>query len=490
MGKSVPIYSPFLIDKRDFFSTNELSKKTVKERAINKDYYFVDGNLSSIEQELDLLFTTLKDKKNYSEKFWLYCFYCCQMLQTYYQAYEKKEKVKVYQNLIEELDELYFKKDNPDKPKQTRFFERLESKLKADITSLVSTPVRSSKIKDWAGFTNIIRMQVIFAKLTVQQSLVVAKEAHLLERLFGKKVMNIDRCLNILSTTTATMNVLSVGVFATRFIMNAGTLLKHTFIPPTNESGLSLREKFYLAQERFIHELKLRHTQMINDMAWGTVNLFTNYANLFHIPGAVASWTMSAFLVFDLSMQAYQRWLAEQKYLTKKAQIEEELQSNPTDEQKEILESELKHLDINWTATNAKCWLNITAAMLLLGGFSASLMFALPAAVPACYLVCSFAISVYISADLYGDYRKKQLLLEHHQTQGKDIDADKKAVIQAGKDLAISLVKNTAIPMIIMGTFAVCWQAALVLTALYIGYEVGKGYLNHCLKADEISPKM
>ena len=41
------------------------------------------------------------------------------------------------------------------------------------------------------------------------------------------------------------------------------------------------------------------------------------------------------------------------------------------------------------------------------------------------------------------------------------------------------MVKNTLAPILLITTYAICWPAALALTAVYLGYELLHSYEQH-----------
>jgi len=143
-----------------------------------------------------------------------------------------------------------------------------------------------------------------------------------------------------------------------------------------------------------------------------------------------------------------------------------------------VIDEQLKLLDIRWKAKDAEFWFNITAGLLLMGGFSGALLFSVPAAVSACLIVCSLAVAMYMSAGLYGDYKKQTLILDDKTTRDEDTAEQLTKVGHARTDLLIALAKNTIMPIVFMGALAVSWPAAILVAVLYIGYEFGKGYIN------------
>ena len=482
-------YIDFVNDKKDFYSRVQ-STNDANTRATAKNYSFLAKNQLAIEQEFNQLFAALKTQGKNRKEFWLYCYYCCTLLENYYIAYDKQDKVAFYSHQGEKLKKCY---ETGIFPKES--IDTLQKRIAADLGTLVSTPKHSSKIRDWVGFVNIYRIHFVFCRLSVRQSLLLARELEwlkTLEQLFGMQV-NVDGMVSMINAPTPVFNVLSVGLFAARFIINAGTLLKHTFSMEKEESSI-------LKTERFYQELAIRHCTMLNDVGWGSVNLLCNYAPLFNISAATAGWLTAGFMIFDISLLLYRRYLSEQdylfkkdQYLTEKRNYETLLAANPAKNKSycdmlDMLDDQLAQLEISWKATSATAYFNVAAALLLMAGFSASMIFVMPAAIVANYFVCTLGVAMYLTADLYGKYKENALVLELHERKEMDTAVARFNMETARSEFMMAMAKTIIMPLLIVTTFAICWQAALLLTAVYIGYESVRGYAKATPSEDDASP--
>lgn len=476
-------YSSFSADKKNFF----LKSKTVREVGLrvkdkSKDYEFLANNRLLIEQEFNQLFVSLQNQKGDNKDFWLYCYYCCKMLQSYYSAYGKKDKAEYYKTQSDKLDNRCKKGSLPEDEVLS-----LKQKIAADLGVLVSTPAHIAKIRDWVVFANIYRLHATFCRLTVRQSILLADELkwlNILEQKFGFRA-DVNGMVSTLNSPAPFFNVLSVGLFVARFIINAAMLLKHTFIPATDE------EKSLGIKKRFYQELYTRHWVMINDAVWGVTNLLTNYNALFSIAAPVASWLTASILVFDVAWLFYRRYLVGQELDVKEAQYRSEKLNYQTlmhgasirceEMQKyqkhcEMLDAQLEQLAVTRETANATYLFYIGAAILLTTSFTASLLLAMPAAVVVCYFAIVVGVAMYLSGDIYGSYKEKSLILKQAELNNKDVVEHRKEMIFARNRFIQTMVKNIILPMFIVTAFAVCWQAALLVTALYIGYECLHGY--------------
>ena len=245
------------------------------------------------------------------------------------------------------------------------------------------------------------------------------------------------------------------------------------------------------AWDRFKHELYKRHCNFANDLVWATVNFLTNFNHITNIPGPIAGYLTAVFLGFDVAMALYKCHLAKQEYLAKKAQYLQEIDdyNNPerfkkmSAEQRllhvEMLNQQLIELEINWRTKEATFHFVAAAAALLMVGFTASLIVSSALMVVGCYFVCTIAVAMYLSTGAYSQYQEKSLNLEQAQLTGKNLAVVAREYEAARNDFIFTMTKNTVMPLLLISTFAICWPAAVVLTAAYIGYELYHAYDQH-----------
>ena len=299
-------------------------------------------------------------------------------------------------------------------------------------------------IKKRIGVGNINRLAFTFSRLSTQQLFVILHQNQWLTMLSSclHIPLNIDEIIARLNTPSAVFRVLSVGFFAARLAINTTLLLKHTFLPTEGETTLEINV-------RFAQELQKNHLDLLNDFVWTSLNALTNYAHLFKIPAPVASALVISGLVFDVALLAYRLHQAEQDYEVKKGKC---------------ADKELAELNSDMHAKRATFYANIVAASLLTLGYTASLLCALPAALFVSYFVMLVGVALYISDETYGQYQK--IRLEKPDPATNDLQ-------KAWNNLVFSMLKNTFGPLIFMGAVALCWEAALIVTALYL---VAEGY--------------
>jgi hypothetical protein len=495
-------FENFVADKRGFFqSVRTLDEARV--RAYDKDHHygFVATNEKLITEEFNLLFKKLREEEADQDVFWFYCYYCCIMLQNYYLAYGQKAKANEYLKLKIQIKSRCANGVYPkEKANTDSFITYLAKSLVAGLVDLVHAPTQASKIRDYISFANLSRIYWIFCRLSLTKSFLIAldwKWLDKLEAVLGKKI-DVDNIITNLEIPTEFLKVLSVGFYVARFIINAGMLIKHVCFPSEQEKQLDWKK-------RFANELYKRHGDLINDLVWGPGNLITNYNKIVHLTAPAAGWLLVGFLFFDLALIIWRRHLAEKEYLTKRLQLTKDLEfyenklrpmpdlSYMTSEELKnlheeraiysehcrLLGGEIKDLDIKWEAKKDTYWFNATAAILLIVGFSASMVFSSPVMVLACYVMCVFAASIYLSDGAYNIYKEKQIILREAERENKNQPKALKNYIEARNEFYLTMARNVILPGLVIATFAICWQAALVLAAVYLCYQLVTAYNKH-----------
>ncbi|WP_298624480.1 hypothetical protein [uncultured Legionella sp.] len=238
------------------------------------------------------------------------------------------------------------------------------------------------------------------------------------------------------------------------------------------------------AYDRFKHDLYKRHCNFANDLVWAVVNGLSNFNNLFHISGPVAGYLTAVFLTFDVCLTLYKCNLAKQEYLTKKSQYLSEIDdyNNPDMFKKMSAEQKLMHIDmlnkqlieleINWKTKEATFYFIAAAAALLMMGFTTAILVSSPFVALAAFCVCTIAVAMYLSIGTYSTYKEKEYNYEQAQLTGKNLAVTHKEFDTARDDFIFTMAKNAIVPTVLISTFAICWPAAVVLTALYLGAEL------------------
>lgn len=474
------VYQGFCNDKYSFFSN--VSKNLHTEPHSQKDYIFLANNHVLIEQEFTQLFSILQKNKSTQPEFWRYCYYCCEMLLQYYQAYDDTAKISAYEELMAKIKP-YCDGTLPLNPPTNRSFVRhLGHKLSKDIVDLVAMPKHVYRIRDMVGFLNICRLYWAFCRLTVTSALKVARDAQWIERLnqLLSKQINVDKIIKILEAPNAVLKVCSIGFFVARFILNAAMVLKHTFLPSDAEKRMSKRQ-------RFQQEIAKRHATFLNDIVWGTVNSLVNYVPMFY---PVASWITAGFLTFDVALLLWRRHLEEKQYLLKKSQYEADLKyySNQKkdagdslliEQQIAIIREQKKELDITWQAQNAFWLFNAAAALIFFAGFTASLLLTPGILIVASYAVCMVAASMYLTADSFKSYQEKDLRLTQADADKQDRVMPLAEYQLARNQFFLAITKQIVVPGVLIASWFICWQAALALTALYVSWELYCAWSQH-----------
>ena len=499
---------PLVRDKWRFFlkqseTTNRAQALAITHaRATTLPHEFLSSNLLSIEHEFNQLLAVLSSDDQDRENLWLYCYYCCILLATYYSPahYNSAAAYSKYQHLAKSIEQRYTTGAFPPDALKT-----LRTKLYDDLKEILSTPLHLSSMKAWVGWGNPNRLALTFARLSIQEFLNILQDKQWLAMLnrFLHLTQGIDDMNTRLNTPAATFRALSVGFFAVRLLINSTLLLKHTFFP-------SLGEKEINASTRFYQDLKKRQATMLNDIVWTILNALTNYARFFKLSAPTANLLLVTGLVFDVSLLAWRLHASTQAFEVKRTQYIREkreacltlerLLANTTTPNIELktaqytvrcLDDQLTQLNIQQHASHAMFNANIVAASLLATGYSAALLFALPAAVFISYFTIVVGVALYLAADAYGTYEGKRLQLHHMTVLGDNhaIVTAKDNTQKAWNDFTSTLFKNTAGPMILMGALALSWQAAFVVTLLYLSTE-GYRYCMDTKKEPTTAPQI
>ncbi|MFC3908216.1 hypothetical protein ACFORL_03895 [Legionella dresdenensis] len=503
----------YIDNKNAFFHGNsmmnlamppEINKQSLitaaKNQALEADYSDIADQRLLIEQELDDLFHVLeRNRTRNPDVFWSYCLYCSDKLVKLYTIYDHTANIKKYSKLSAELEDIILNKSHHKIRKS--YADSVTKSIKKGVSHIVKIPTSTTAIKtDVLAKPNLLRLYILFCKNTIASALLLSKQAAWFDKIFGN-AFDIDKVVEVLNAPNPVFRALSVGFFAGRLIVNAGLLIKHVFFADDKLNNQT-------RMQRFKNEMYRRHGDFANDLVWATVNGFTNYAAFFHIAAPTAAWVTAGFLVFDVCLLLWRRYLAEKEYAAKETQYRAELtnymelrekelaKANPDRqtllnlaEHEDILHAQIAELDIKRQRDNAYWLFNAAAAVLLVSGFSASLLLTPGVMTVVCYAVCTFAISMYLSGEAFKKYYEQNLRLEQVDIMGqKDMYASTLKEYQSARnEFLITLFKNAVIPGVVITTFAVCWPAAVVLTAAYIAYQLWDSYSSH--KAQNPQPQ-
>ena len=494
MPQSAQNTALFLYNKKKFFNTynnrfqnvGNSIESTLTEIA-NLTDYFTLANLELIESEFTHLFTSLKQRRQENEDtFWAYCYYLASTLYYFYDAYGQKKKADDYQQFRTEIRDFIENRTLPQAKDEEAFIDHLMGSFREGITNLIKSPFHLSKLRDYVGFTNLCRLYWVFCRLTLTSGFNLARNLQWiakLDQVLGTKT-DVDKIITTFQAPNGILNYFSVGLFLTRFLMDAGMLIKHTFFPDENER----RSNYSTRWERFKFELNQRQYRLANDFVWANVNFLTNFNQLVGISNALAGYLTAGFLCFDVSLLLYRMYNTYRDYQVKKAQYNQELNDlgvEPSN-QKDILEKQLAELEKEWEIKKATLSYLSGAAAILASGFAAALLLALPAITVASYFMCTIAVAMYFTGDRFSQFKTAQLTLEAQDPQN-DLQAYERALKEyqiARNDLIFNLVKHTVAPSILIASFAICWPIAVVLTAIYLGSELLHSKNQHAEKQE------
>lgn len=443
----------FISNKYNFLSKDNSSK--------DNDFVFLNATRELFEAEIRN-FTHLRHHQDALLDDWYR--YCCRQLAYYYGKDGYQVAVKA-----QEFDALARGVPVDDSADDGEILKAIYSNLQYVMFAFISP----SRLRTIIEILNIRRLQWIFLRKFLVTVFSLAHDKNLFD--FIQKWFSIhiqlEQALSVLMYASWLLNIVGVAVFAVRLLISTTLAAKHILLPSLAEKELSYRA-------RAINELKLRHAKMLNDLVWTLVNLLTNFAALFHISNPVAIGLTVVFMFFDLGLILWRRHLAYEEYLIKKLQYNLEKRHWSLD--KPYANERLKEVEIlgqenerNWQVVNATFYFNAVAAIFLASGFIAAVFFSPPVLALAGWMLCVLAVSMYMSSDEFSAYKVTQLLLEAGKVEPEKLSQI--ATLQeeyksARKQLFINVLKKTFFPGILIATFVVSWQAALVLTAMLLIY--------------------
>lgn len=373
----------------------------------------------------------------------------------------------------------------------------LGTKFNNDFSYVLNIPFDRKKQRVLATNINMQRLSTRFTLLTLNQLLTLASQNHMLDNvqwLLGRPLN-----LAILNAPIGVYNALSVGIFATRFLINMTDILQDTFTLEKGEDKLSFDASFKKKSDRFFEGLKKHHYQLANDVVWGIVNALCNYSSYFRIPSPVTNYLMLGFTVFDLSllnlelflenqhyksekellMNANRLEIFDQAYNEKKATLIDPQQLKDLDEYYEVRNKQLNNplrledLDLKHEKDRSELLFYIAGASLMLASFTVGFLFLPPAYLAGCFMMCNISFAMYLSGDKFGEWKMTHLKLTQDLAKKVDRTSSEKKVQEAWDDLGFTLAKNAIAPFIIIGAFTVSSPAAVLLTAAYMAYECG-----------------
>lgn len=499
-------------------------------------YAFLLNCQKELSQEFDNLLTTLEplaeDKRNH-RILWAHSYLTCRLFIEFYSLYtdddgdefnkKRKKYIALASQCADELDSSRKKAAVPEnKPTLLMRLKFFWESFKNDFIDLLKTPISISLLKSSIGLLNLFRVYWVFCRLMFTRALRFFREGHIIEKiehLIGK-AFDEEGFIRRIEAPNFVFNALSVGFFAARFLLNMTMGLKNLLLPPKN------KEQKSTFGARFSFEVRKRHATCANDVAWGVVNLLTNYPELINISASVASWLTAGFLFFDLALILWQLGLAKRDYNKQSKLYKSQMADFETlntymvmrdldereqadlvrlqakyahlnqDEQNLLLETEKKklaELRITWQAKRAAFLFNALAATVFALGFSATLVFAFPVVAIVSYAFCVVAVAMYLSAGKFEAFRSASL----HRNAVRKLEADtpnkaeqeEKALAaykNARNEFIFKILKNALIPTLVIAAFAVSWQVALVVIVVCLAVELYLAYRRNNEKAPPV----
>lgn len=520
------------------FSTNTLTYSDLVRdyRAIEDDYNTLHPRIENyfsaqMNNATDLYTIKLRDsvKPELDEqkiRAWYYAWSCCKFLEAHWLLYHNDPQHKdviAYQKKAEEIENTIKRElmvfcstygqlhpDNPDQPHKIKNIEeesqallvvnpqpanavvRTLKDLRDDIRKALKTVVDDikdaplSQARNWLSFFNMYRIFWVFVRVTTTQLLLFLRQKHIFDtfELWFNKSIAEKRWIAWMEKGNIATNFLSVGYYAVRFIMNLSMIIKHIWF--VNES---IKDDVKTSKiKRLMAELHKRHVVLLNDLCWGTINGLTNYAWFFQFSAGLVQYLTVGFLMLDFLLVLDGYWLVTRKrYKDSLARLQSYEDLDPR--AKALNDQQIADYKIQWNAALAKTIYQSVAAAIFVSAFATSFFFATPLMGAILFGLCVLAVTMYLTDG------KAELLFHSTLTHRaikpvtEQLIAEKEkartAIYKNSKDLFLSILEKALLPTITITLLVVCWQAALVFAALYLGYKL---YMWNRSKHPEVSP--
>lgn len=350
----------------------------------------------------------------------------------------------------------------------------------------------------WFGFFNIYRLLIAFFRLTW---IFIVSAIRMLQRLPAM----IDESLLI--AVTPIFNVLSVGLFFGRLVVDFAMCVKHVVRPATAQ------EKDVNFIERFNMEWNKRYRRMVNDGFWSSANGLSNFYWIFGISVSLAGPLLVGFLTFDIAWFVY-KWRQDELAMNEMEEIlkgmspssqsgsvgnfEDEsyehdgesvnreirplirdVVDHPTQSsvgssvlsaaQIKVIELQLRALNVRRESLRANYLFSIAAAIVLVVSFACFVAFAAsPLAGPLCFFGCALGVAMYLSVGDFSNLWKTRVERELAKITDESLLSRKEAEKQALIKFALGFVESLIVPALLIGLLTVNWPAALACSLAYL----------------------
>ena len=455
----MPNLFTFDTDKNDFFFLINPSLPEIKQRAQRQPHDFLLKNELEVQQEFNHLHASLRRNSTLEDRRYRdYCYYCCNLLVTLYdkEFYDDPAKHAYYVALADTME-------HPNRPMPALMARKpWQVQMHEDFMACLDMPRHSSKLRFWIAVCNVYRIALTFARLTMQQAVILVTKTEWLKRISELLQLELtaEAMTARLNGPVPLFNALSVLFFVTRLMVDLGVMLKHTFFSSgRHEQNASL----WL---RLVVELRKNYANLLNDVVWATLNGLTNYAKYTNISNLFANQLLVAGLVFDVALLAVRMMESECSHQFKLTKYHN--QQRRHEGANLILQQQIDALHLEIITMRATFATNLAAGTFLASGYSASLVLLSTTGIMLSYFSVLLGVVMYLSADACGKYLTCKLIERDHRVHQRHTAADTDATQQAWDTLTRSVIFNTTMPMALMALLAVSWQVTLGLIVLAI----------------------
>lgn len=491
-------YSSFFNEKRDKAALPDSQFKQAKLNAalFNQSHYGSDvyPDLSQIEHESSALYQIFLDSQADTQKLIEsglieMLTFSSQLLFLHYQSYPKKSLMAVHEKRLNEIhnfvNHVSAEKAVPNDIKSR--YEWVKRQVIGNFDRLWKLLCQPAALRDQLGWTNLSRIFWVFYHFSLNEMILVVRNADILEklgRILGAPI-DLDAFYNLLNTPNDFLNILSVAFFGIRLVIDVIMLAKHTWSDDMSTDNTTT------PWQRFCAELDKRACNISNCLVWGGVNAATNYAQFFGIPLQFAMPIVAGVLTFDMTLSLILWYRQDNSFARALAVLSEQIASvkdlSRVENKKylNILKLEEKVLTEKREVANAVFQFNSTAAFIMMVSFSASLMLASPLAILACYFVCCVSLSLFSCADPDGGEYARYVIASRNlafaqNQEGKfsllELQELSDTANEEFNHLQSVILERAFAPLILLVLYAVNPLLGLSLTAAYLAYKMTQAY--------------
>lgn len=406
----------------------------------------------------------------------------CDLLIRYYQCDYVQANLQDLQKKKKEIEKFIAEISSEEKVDSSAESSLLLDRIENNIMEYAASLTSSAQVRQYVSKLITNRTYWNYSRTLANSIIICLQDSGFLEIIeeINEKMGHHYRphdFMKLLEKPQPILRVLSFTLYAVRIMINLLTIIKHVIHAAMSEE---LSSKKILLQE-----IEKRIFLMANDIAWGTVNLLSNYNEFFHISAWVVAQLNLIFLAFDLALFIV-HWSYELNQYNNIVQ-QLTLQKNTLNSLFElaVINRQLDILNDEWEAQCAYYKINIVAANLFVITFGATLLVSGPLAFACLAAMSMFSNALYNTSEEYKKYKQANIAVQREIANSKIVDDEhhrqllqelNRECSQANIFFWKSLAFNAGATALIITATAISWPIACLLAVSYIAYRLNDTY--------------